>query len=80
MKELNDLNDKQVLEALHELQRWKWYIRSGNKHHMDLDVKLMTLDDHPDFKVKALVDSGYTGSSIEKHFMGKNKINTKKYP
>ena len=45
---------------------------------MDVPVQLQTIDDGRFFATKALLDSGCTGSAINKKFVEKNGISTKK--
>ena len=45
---------------------------------MDIKVKVQTLDDTRTFLLKALLDSGSTGSCIGRKFMNENKIRTRK--
>jgi hypothetical protein len=47
---------------------------------MNLPLKLQTLDDGRFLSVKALLDSGSTGSCISKRFVEKNEIPTKQMP
>ena len=45
---------------------------------MDVPVQLQTIDDGRFFATKALLDSGCTGSAINKKFVEKHGISTKK--
>ena len=45
---------------------------------MDVPVQLRTVDDGRFFATKALLDSGCTGSAINKKFVEKHSISTKK--
>jgi hypothetical protein len=47
---------------------------------MNLPLKLQTLDDGRFLSVKALLDSGSTGSCISKRFVERNEIPTKQMP
>jgi hypothetical protein len=50
------------------------------KDQMSVPVHLQTLDDGHILQVIALLDSGCTGSCIDKEFVRKNNIQTKKVP
>ena len=45
---------------------------------MDVPVQLQTVDDERMFAIKGLLDSGCTGSAINKKFVEKHSISTKK--
>jgi predicted aspartyl protease len=45
---------------------------------MDIPVQLQTIDDGRFFATNALLDSGCTGSAINKKFVEKHGISTKK--
>ena len=45
---------------------------------MDIEVKVQMLDDARMFPLKALLDSGSTGSCIGRKFMNDNEIQTRK--
>ena len=47
-------------------------------HQLDIEVKVQMLDDARMFPLKALLDSGSTGSCISREFMNDNKIWTRK--
>jgi hypothetical protein len=47
---------------------------------MDVPVHLQTLDSGSIFQLRALLDSGCTGSCIDKEFIRKNDIRTRKIP
>ena len=75
---LNDLSDIDVFKALEGLQQSKKYIRGMKGNQLDLSVKIQTLDDGRIFPVRALLDSGSTGSCINRRFVEANKIQTRK--
>ena len=52
-------------------------IRTTGKRQMDLPVTIHTLDTLESLNVKALLDSGCTGSCINSKFIKRNNINTK---
>ena len=47
-------------------------------HQLDIEVKVQMLDDVRTFLLKALLDSGSTGSCIGRKFVNENKIRTRK--
>ena len=75
---LNNLTDKDVLRALRELKKPRRHIRKMSGHQLDIEVKVQMLDDARMFPLKALLDSGSTGSCISREFMNDNKIWTRK--
>ena len=71
---LNNLTDKDVLRALRELKQPRRHIRRMNGCQLDIEVKVQMLDDMRTFLLKALLDSGSTGSCISRKFLNNNKI------
>ena len=55
-------------------------IHTTGKRQMDLPVTIHTLDTLESFNIKALVDSGCTGSCINSEFVKRNNLNTKTLP
>jgi hypothetical protein len=76
---LNQLADEEVVIALQELASPKQYIQGsgGNKLHMNVTL-LPTRK--PAIQVKALVDSGSTGSCIHRQLVEEYNLPTKKLP
>jgi hypothetical protein len=77
---INGLSDEDTVEALKELRRTKRFIWSVGKDQMLVPVHLQTLDDGHILWIIALLDSGCTGSCIDREFIRKNNIQTKKVP
>ena len=77
LREINALSLKEASEAIDELSGSKRFIR-GSGNSWTLPATLATLDDRRSFSVKALVDSGCTGSSIDAGFVAAKGINTQK--
>jgi Retroviral aspartyl protease len=77
---INDLSDEDAIEALKDLRKTRRFIRAVGKDQMSVPVHLQTLDDGHILRVIALLDSGCTGSCIDKEFVRKNNIQTKKVP
>ena len=76
--EINQLSDQEAVEALEELQHGKQYIRRTGGQQMDVPVQLQMVDDRWLFATKALLDSGCTGLAMNKKFVEKHSISTKK--
>ncbi|KAG2126606.1 hypothetical protein DEU56DRAFT_693711, partial [Suillus clintonianus] len=77
LRELNALSLVEASEAIDELSGPKRYIR-GSGNSLTVPATLNTLDDCRSFSVKALIDSGCTGSSIDAGFIAAKGINTQK--
>ena len=58
----------------------KKYIRGRQGQQLDIGMTLGTVDDRRNFPVKALLDSGCTGSCISRRFCEENGINVHKFP
>ena len=71
---LNDLTDKDILRALQDLKQLRHHIRRMSGRQLDIKVKVQTLDDTRTFPLKALLDSGSTGSCIGRKFVNDNEI------
>ena len=76
--EINQLSNQDAVEALKELQCRKQYIQRTGGQQMDVPVQLQMVDDGRFFATKALLDSGGTGLVINKKFVEKHGISTKK--
>lgn len=79
-KEIASLAEEDALAALEELAGPKKFIRGGRGNQMDIPLIVTTLDDQRPFSIKALLDSGCTGSSIDAAFVQQHQINTRKFP
>jgi hypothetical protein len=77
---INGLSDEDVIEALKELRRTKRFVRAVGKDQMSVPVHLQTLDDGHILRIITLLDSGCTGSCIDREFVRMNNIQTKKVP
>ena len=78
INKINQLSNQNAVEALEELQCRKQYIQRTGGQQMDVPIQLQTVDDRWTFAIKALLDSGCTGSAINKKFVEKHGIATKK--
>ena len=72
--ELNKLSLEDAAGAIQELRGPKCFIH-GLGNSLTLNADLMTLDDQRHFVLKALVDSGCTGSSIDAGFVKGKGLN-----
>jgi len=73
--------DEVAVRALLELAKPRKYVRGRTDgRQLDLELTLGTLDDRRNFRVNALLDSGCTGSCIDRTFVKENGINTEKLP
>ncbi|KAF8833423.1 hypothetical protein BDN67DRAFT_869654, partial [Paxillus ammoniavirescens] len=79
LTQLNQLSLEDAANAIQELRGPKRFIR-GVGNSLLLTAQLSTLDDQREFSLKALVDSGCTGSSIDTGFVQAKGINTQPLP
>ena len=78
INEINKLRDQEAAEVLEELQRPKQYIQKYGKNQMNVDIQLQTLTEGRFLKTKALLDCGSTGSCINKEYVQREGLQTKK--
>lgn len=62
--QINQLSDDDAEKALNELCQPKAYVQGTRGNKLQMDITLTTLDDVSVYSVKALLDSGCTGSTI----------------
>ncbi|PFH45041.1 hypothetical protein AMATHDRAFT_105883, partial [Amanita thiersii Skay4041] len=70
---LNSMSENDALISIYELKN-KPTIHGT--HQMDIKVVVSTTDTFQTFEVKALLDSGCTGSCINQEFVNKHRLNT----
>ena len=77
---LNGMDDDQVVQALSELRSPYYFVRSsGRRQQTTMSVVLHTMEwPQRDIPVRALLDSGCTGSCIDEDFVRSNGIRTRK--
>jgi hypothetical protein len=80
IKEINNLSNEDAVDALKELELPRRYIRKQGQSQMDISVHLQTLNTGDIFRLRALLDSGCTGLCIDKEFVKRNNIQTRKIP
>jgi hypothetical protein len=74
-------DDPQITNVVMELSQLHGPNRQWqNSRQLDLLVIIETTDDNRRFPIKALIDSGCTGSTIDRKFVEENKINTQLMP
>jgi hypothetical protein len=74
-------DDPQMTNVVMELSQLHGPNRQRqNSRQLDLPVIIETTDDNRRFPIKALVDSGCTGSTIDRKFVEENGINTQLMP
>lgn len=66
--------------VLRELSEPRKHVRRNHGNQLDIDFTIWTLDEKRFFTSKALLDSGCTGTAIDKEYVRQNQIVTKKYP
>ncbi|KAI0061941.1 hypothetical protein BV25DRAFT_1870601 [Artomyces pyxidatus] len=81
ISDLNALSDEEAEEVLLELKMPKRFIRSNkSSNQLNMNVVLTTQDTDSTYTVEALLDSGCTGSCINRSFIARHKINTHRAP
>lgn len=79
LEELNHLTLEEATDAIQELRGPKCFIR-GAGSSLTIPARLTTLDDQRQFSLRALVDSGCTGSSIDTGFVQAKGLNPQPLP
>ena len=70
------MEDDEALQAVYELKSRRKYIRGTKGRELKVPAMLQTLDSLDQFQVTGLIDSGCTGSCIDRKFVEKNGIQT----
>ena len=73
---LVELPHTQAVKILEEFSLPKRYIRGTKGNQLDLDLVITTLDTNKSYSVKALLDTGCTGSAIDAEFVREKGIPT----
>ena len=79
LEELNRLTVEEATNAIQELRGPKHFI-CGSGSSLTVPTQLSTLDDQRQFSLRALVDSGCTGSSINIRLVEAKGLNTQPLP
>lgn len=80
VNQITALESEPALKAIQELAGNRRFIHHPGKQQLMLPVLLERLDNKVQVKVNALLDSGCTGSCINRSFVNENKIPTRKLP
>ena len=80
IRELNTLSKTEALWYMQHLKTVPRQVRGKGKNQMDITGMVITMDTGEWISVKALLDSGCTGSCINKVFVKKHGLNTVKLP
>ena len=75
IKELNELEEGQALWYIQNLRTKPRQVRTMGKNQMYVSGVVKTVDTLESFPMKALIDSGCTGSCINEEFIKKHRIN-----
>ena len=72
------LDDDEALQAVYELRSRRRYVRGSKGRELKVPALLQTLDSLAQFQVTGLIDSGCTGSCVDRKFVERNGISTTK--
>ena len=80
IKDINSLPEQDALWYIWNLRDKPWQVRATGKNQMDVSGIVITMDTFDRHLMKALIDSGCTGSCINKEFVEKHGLNMIKLP
>ena len=80
IKDINSLPEQDALWYIRNLRDKPWQVRATRKNQMDVSGIVITMDTFDRHLMKALIDSGCTGSCINKEFVEKHGLNMIKLP
>ena len=80
IKELNKLKEEDALWCIKNLREKPRQVRGTGKNQMDIQGMVTMTDTLETFTMKALIDSGCTGSCINEEFVAKHKMNLTALP
>ncbi|PFH45524.1 hypothetical protein AMATHDRAFT_104838, partial [Amanita thiersii Skay4041] len=86
INELNMMSESEALMAIYELKQrpttslTPTVVRTLGNNQMDVRCIISTTDTLETFEVKALLDSGCTGSCVNREFVEKHRLNTTPLP
>jgi len=78
--QINQLPDEHVVEAINELRCPQTKVQGTHGNKLKIPVILTIFDKKTTFECNTLLNSGCTGSCINKDFVKNNNIITKKLP
>ncbi|PFH46662.1 hypothetical protein AMATHDRAFT_133377, partial [Amanita thiersii Skay4041] len=77
---LNALSEKDALQAIYQLKEKPTVIQTTGTNQIDIPCVISTTNTLETFTVKALLDSGCTGSCVNAEFITRHRINTQPLP
>ena len=78
--DINSLSEQDALWYIRNLRDKPKQVRATGKNQMDVSGVIITMDTLSRHSIKALIDSGCTGSCINEEFVKKHNLNTIKLP
>ena len=78
--DINSLPEQDALWYIRNLREKPRHVRATGKNQMDVTGVIITMDTLSRHSIKALIDSGCTGSCINEEFVKKHNLNTIKLP
>ena len=80
VEQVKALGPDQAIEAVKELKRPRRFIRRLGGNQLSVDITMGRLDNGESIRTKALVDSGCSGSCVDRDFVAKNEIPVRRLP
>ena len=80
IKDINSLQEQDTLWYIRNLRNKPRQVRATGRNQMDVSGVIITTDTLSRHAIKALIDSGCTGSCINEDFVKKHNLNTTKLP
>ena len=80
IKDINSLPEQDALWYIQNLKDKPRQVRATGKNQMDVLGVVITMDTLDQYSMKALIDSGCTGSCINEDFIRKHNLNTNRLP
>ena len=78
IKDINSLPEQDALWYIRNLRNKPRQVRATGRNQMDVSGVVITMDTLSRHSIKALIDSGCTGSCINEDFVKKHNLNTVK--
>ena len=78
--DINSLSEQDALWYIRNLRDKPRQVRATGKNQMDVSGVVITMDTLSRHSIKALIDSGCTGSCINEDFVRRHGLNTTKLP
>ena len=80
IEEVNALSEQDALWYIRNLKEKPRHVRATGRNQMDVSGVVITMDTLERQSMKALIDSGCTGSCINEEFIKRHKLNMNKLP